>query len=102
MDPFRYEKLSECFKKRYPRLSEVIWVQEEPKNMGEWNFVRSRMSEVSTSVKKVSYAGRKNSGSTAEGSSKAHAQEQKRILESAFSQALKNTNETKAKPSKKS
>lgn len=83
MYPFPYEMLAKALQ-RYPRVSEVVWVQEEPQNMGAWNFVRSRIPRAYGEIKKVSYVGRKNSGSTAEGSSKAHALEQKRITEDAF------------------
>ncbi len=84
MYPFPYEAMTELFQQRYPRLREVVWVQEEPQNMGAWNFVRARIPRASESTIKTAYVGRKNSGSTAEGSSKAHALEQKRILEDAF------------------
>jgi 2-oxoglutarate dehydrogenase E1 component len=82
--PFPYEGITKLLQKNYPQVREIIWVQEEPKNMGAWNFVRSRMQEVKHEIQTVTYVGRKNSGSTAEGSLKAHEQEQKRIIEEAF------------------
>jgi 2-oxoglutarate dehydrogenase E1 component len=100
--PFPYEVMSELLKTRYPQVQEVVWVQEEPQNMGAWNFVRSRISKVSDFLKKVTYVGRKNSGSTAEGSSKAHALEQKRILDDAFALASAGKPSLVPKQSKKS
>lgn len=100
--PFPYEALSELIRKQYPKVREVVWVQEEPENMGAWSFVHSRLLRIADTIESVRYVGRKNSGSTAEGSSKAHALEQKRILEEAF--ALGGAKESKlvAKHSKKS
>lgn len=71
----------------YPKLNEIVWTQEEPQNMGAWNFVRGRLLEVLGPQQKLSYAGRKNSGTPAEGSMKAHEAEQKRILQDALSRA---------------
>ena len=35
--PFPAEKIQEIVA-RYPNVKELVWVQEEPKNMGSWNF----------------------------------------------------------------
>ncbi len=72
----------------YPRLQEIIWTQEEPQNMGGWNFVRGRLLEVLNPHQKLNYVGRKNSGTPAEGSGKAHEVEQKRIINDALSRAV--------------
>lgn len=84
--PFPYEKLDQVFR-RYPRVKEVVWVQEEPANMGAWTFVNFRIPRIASLNKEASviYVGRKGSGSTAEGSAKAHQVEQKRIIDEAFS-----------------
>lgn len=71
----------------YPELNEIVWAQEEPQNMGAWNFVRGRLLEVLSPHQKLSYVGRKNSGTPAEGSMKAHEAEQKRILQDALGRA---------------
>lgn len=68
---------------RYPKAQDIIWLQEEPQNMGAWSFVRNYLEEI-LSTKKISYVGRKASGSTAEGSKKAHLAEQDRIIKQAF------------------
>lgn len=72
----------------YRDVKQLVWVQEEPQNMGAWNFVRplihDLMVELYGAACKLEYVGRRSSGTTAEGSSKAHAAEQSRILEVAL------------------
>jgi len=60
--------------------AEVVWVQEEPQNMGAWNFLLSRLYEV-LPLKVIS---RKNSASPATGFKKQHVKEQDVILTEAF------------------
>ncbi len=69
---------------RYPAVKELVWTQEEPQNMGAWYFIRHRIEELSGGKQRISYVGRKGSGSTAEGSHKAHLQEQARIVQEAL------------------
>ena len=85
--PFPYRQMEALFAS-YPRLQEIIWTQEEPQNMGGWNFVRGRLLEVLNPHQKLNYVGRKNSGTPAEGSGKAHEVEQKRIINDALSRAV--------------
>lgn len=72
----------------YKQVKEFVWVQEEPQNMGGWNFVRPLLKdlidEISGGSATLIYVGRRSSGTTAEGSSKAHAVEQERILTTAL------------------
>jgi 2-oxoglutarate dehydrogenase E1 component len=84
--PFPYGQM-EALLTSYPKLSEIIWTQEEPQNMGGWNFVRGRLLEVLKPSQKLNYVGRKNSGTPAEGSGKAHEAEQKRIIQDALGRA---------------
>jgi 2-oxoglutarate dehydrogenase E1 component len=84
--PFPYQQV-EALLQSYPQLSEIIWTQEEPQNMGSWNFVRGRLLEVLKPGQKLSYVGRKNSGTPAEGSGKAHEGEQKRIIQESLGRA---------------
>lgn len=83
MYPFPYETLSKTLEEHYPEAQEIVWVQEEPKNMGAWDFVQRRLEKVKTGLKTL-YAGRQKSGSTAEGSARRHRFEQTRILTKAF------------------
>jgi len=70
---------------RYPVTSEVLWVQEEPRNMGPWMFCRERIQPLlDASRRRIRYAGRPESASPATGSFKRHQQEQADVMEAAF------------------
>ena len=70
---------------RYPQAGEVVWVQEEPRNMGAWAFVRGWIQPLlQAQHRQIGYAGRPESASTAPGSSRRHAQEQAELIEQAF------------------
>ena len=66
---------------RYPNLREVVWVQEEPANMGALYFVAPYLQRLPVPFRSVK---RSASGSPATGSAKAHALEQKTLLAMAF------------------
>ncbi len=83
--PLHTELLSSILKK-YRKAKEIYWVQEEPKNMGAWNYISPRISEVLPQNLQLDYAGRKESASTASGSLKIHNEEQKNVLIQAFGQ----------------
>ncbi len=68
----------------YPKLSEVVWLQEEPKNMGAWSFLASRLLEILPDGTKLRYVGRQEAASPAEGSVTAHNAEQQRLLTEAL------------------
>jgi 2-oxoglutarate dehydrogenase E1 component len=68
----------------YPRLQEVVWLQEEPQNMGAWDFARPALEELLGDRLPVSYVGRPRSSSPSEGSSALHALHQRMIVEQAF------------------
>lgn len=85
--PFPWERFREILS-YYPKLKDVVWVQEEPQNMGAWSYIRPRLEEVGRDGKwQLRYSGRKGSGTTAEGSVKAHKAEQSRIIEEAVGNA---------------
>ena len=65
---------------QYPNLTEVVWAQEEPRNMGAWTFMESRLRELLGDSVPVRYVGRPNRASPAEGSADMHAAEQSRIV----------------------
>ena len=69
---------------RYPNLEEVVWLQEEPANMGAWEFMRWRLDEVINGRWPLRYIGRPRRASPAEGSSAWHRRNQKAITEHAF------------------
>ncbi len=68
----------------YPADARVIWVQEEPENMGAWRYLRVRFGD--SLFGKWSFCGayRAASGSPATGSSASHKLEQKQLVDIAF------------------
>ena len=67
----------------YPRLAEVVWVQEEPQNMGAWRAIRHRLEEAVDGLP-LHYIGRPWRASPSEGYPTAHAHTQDRILREVF------------------
>jgi multifunctional 2-oxoglutarate metabolism enzyme len=70
----------------YPNLTEIIWVQEEPKNMGarRFMFTRNRERELVPEGVKLDYIGREYRASPGEGYPAAHSIEQNRIVSEAL------------------
>ncbi len=72
---------------RYPK-ADIIWCQEEPQNMGAWNFLDRRieaaMGSVNHKAGRPVYAGRPESASTATGSLKRHNVEQAELVAKAL------------------
>jgi 2-oxoglutarate decarboxylase len=69
----------------YPAASQVVWVQEEPRNMGAWGFVRGYIQPIlDRQGRTIGYAGRPESASPSPGSLKRHLQEQAQLIEEAF------------------
>jgi 2-oxoglutarate dehydrogenase E1 component len=64
----------------YPSVEEVVWAQEEPKNMGAWTFVSPRLRVSTGNAMIVRYIGRPERASPAEGYRTAHDKEQERIV----------------------
>jgi multifunctional 2-oxoglutarate metabolism enzyme len=70
----------------YPRLKKIVWVQEEPKNMGARAFVRRRLLEGKRDGFDIEYIGRGYRASPSEGYAGQHAVEQERIVTSALAE----------------
>jgi 2-oxoglutarate dehydrogenase E1 component len=68
----------------YPALQELVWVQEEPRNMGAWSYVEPKLRELAPEGVRLRYAGRPERASPAEGYPAAHAAEQSRIVQEAL------------------
>jgi 2-oxoglutarate decarboxylase len=77
--PFPAEELRAVLG-RYPAAREVVWAQEEPKNMGAWSYVSDRLEAILPTGVSLRYAGRPERASPAEGYPAAHAAEQARIV----------------------
>jgi 2-oxoglutarate dehydrogenase E1 component len=70
---------------RYGDAKNVVWLQEEPSNMGAWWYIRPRIDALlSASGRRTTYAGRVASGSPATGSAQVHQGEQNAILDRAL------------------
>ncbi len=77
----------EALVKGYPALRELTWVQEEPRNMGAWRFMRSHLAELAATAAQpvsVRYVGRVDSPSPATGFLKTHELEQHQLVDEAF------------------
>jgi 2-oxoglutarate decarboxylase len=68
----------------YPRLNEVVWVQEEPRNMGARAFMSPRLLQVLPEHLQFGYIGRPERAASGEGYPIAHAMEQNRIVSTAL------------------
>jgi 2-oxoglutarate decarboxylase len=68
----------------YPRAEEVVWLQEEPQNMGAWGFARDRMRALVGQDFRFRKVTRVASGSPATGSHSMHELEQEDLLERAL------------------
>jgi 2-oxoglutarate dehydrogenase E1 component len=69
----------------YPNLREVVWVQEEPQNMGAWRAIRHRLEEARPEHVPLRYVGRPWRASPSEGYPTAHLREQDRIVRAGLS-----------------
>ncbi len=77
--PFAKEQLTETIES-YPNLKEIVWVQEEPRNMGAWSVMQRRMPELLPEGVELGYIGRPPRASPGEGYAVAHTREQERIV----------------------
>jgi multifunctional 2-oxoglutarate metabolism enzyme len=68
----------------YPNLREVVWVQEEPRNMGARAHMSPRLMQILPEHLKFGYIGRPERASPGEGYPAAHTGEQNRVLRTAL------------------
>jgi 2-oxoglutarate dehydrogenase E1 component len=81
--PFPGDEIKGVFD-RYANLREVCWVQEEPENMGAWEFVRPELDALGDGRWPLRYIGRSRNSSPSEGSSTWHAANQRAIVDQVF------------------
>jgi len=82
--PFPHDEIDATLAS-YPNLREVVWLQEEPQNMGAWTFVALRLGALAAERGvALSYIGRSERASPAVGSSRRSAAEQNKIVTDAF------------------
>jgi len=85
--PFQNSAISSVVES-YPNVEELIWLQEEPRNMGAWRFMRGKLVAQFGDRFPIHYVGRPESASPAEGAADLHAAAQAAIVASAFSKEL--------------
>jgi 2-oxoglutarate dehydrogenase E1 component len=84
--PFPFDALAKVLE-RY-RNAEIVWCQEEPQNMGAWNFVDRRIEQVlgdlDVAARRPRFAGRAEAASPATGLFKRHVEEQGQLVSNAL------------------
>ncbi len=83
--PFPEWKISQVLGS-YSRAKEICWVQEEPENMGGWNFLRHRLAGPIPFGRSLRCIARPVSSSPSTGSLKAHRKEQSTLIQAALEQ----------------
>jgi 2-oxoglutarate dehydrogenase E1 component len=81
--PWPVEQLIAIFE-RYGEANEVVWLQEEPENMGGWSFVHARLHACLPERLKLRHVSRPESASPAIGSAALHQLEQADLLRRAI------------------
>jgi 2-oxoglutarate dehydrogenase E1 component len=85
--PFPEEDLAAILE-GYGSAEEVVWVQEEPENMGAWRFVGPRIQRLLRDGIRLGYVGRPERASPAEGYLVRHEAQQSRIVADAFASTV--------------
>lgn len=80
--PFPKVQFNEI-RRKYKNTQDMIWVQEEPFNMGAWPFIRSELEHIDWHI-----ISRPATGSPATGSSKFHQMQQRKIIEKLFNECV--------------
>jgi 2-oxoglutarate dehydrogenase E1 component len=73
---------------RYPKLGDVCWVQEEPENMGAWEFARPLLEQSIDGRWPLRYIGRVRNSSPSEGSAAWHAVNQRALVAQTFEEKI--------------
>jgi len=81
--PWPVEQLTDIFE-RYGEATEVVWLQEEPENMGGWSFVHARLHACMPERLRLRHVSRAESASPAIGSAALHQLEQADLLRRAI------------------
>jgi 2-oxoglutarate dehydrogenase E1 component/2-oxoglutarate decarboxylase len=81
--PLPAEQIGQALE-RYPDAQDVVWVQEEPANMGAWQFMAVNLPEHLPAGRRLRRVSRPAAASPAVGSAKVHEVEQKRLVAEAF------------------
>ncbi len=82
--PLPTEQMLQILHERYPNAKELRWLQEEPENMGAWNFIEHRTWRVKERGFDLRHVARVESGSPATGSKTVHDQELADMMDAVF------------------
>ncbi len=82
--PLPSEQMLDIVQNRYPNAKEIRWLQEEPENMGAWNFIEHHTWRVKDLGYDLRHVARVESGSPATGSKTVHDQELADLMEGIF------------------
>jgi 2-oxoglutarate decarboxylase len=81
--PFPHTAIKETLAK-YPNVNDLVWCQEEPKNMGAWTFVEGKFEDLIPRGDLLRYIGRAESASPATGNYSVHVKEQEKLVREAL------------------
>ncbi len=81
--PFPQPMLSDALR-AYPNATEIVWVQEEPRNMGAWPFLHERLGALLSGNQRLQYVGRPVAAAPATGSHHRHEDQQKALVAQAL------------------
>ncbi len=81
--PWPFKQVAHALEQYY-NATEIVWLQEEPENMGAWNAIKGRLYERHEKTHEIKRVSRTESGSPATGSLAIHRQEQEELLQRAF------------------
>ncbi len=82
--PLPTTEMLRIVQERYPNAKELRWLQEEPANMGAWNFIEHHVWRVKELGYDLRHVARHESGSPATGSKAVHDQELAELMDKAF------------------
>jgi 2-oxoglutarate dehydrogenase E1 component len=85
--PFPFDQVQKIIN-QHKNVKNILWVQEEPRNMGAWNFVLERFQKVLPKSRQIEFVGRLPSASPAAGSYQLHLAEQDLLIRQAFEQGF--------------
>jgi 2-oxoglutarate dehydrogenase E1 component len=83
--PFPEKRLREIFAS-YSNATQLVWAQEEAKNMGGWTFVEPRLTNMLPACRRPYYVGRASSASPSTGSYTIHEMEQRQLVDQALTE----------------
>ena len=81
--PFPRTAIKETLAK-YPNANDLVWCQEEPKNMGAWTFIEGKFEDLIPRGDLLRYVGRAESASPATGNYSVHVKEQEKLVRAAL------------------